>query len=88
MAMSLIRDPLHRLQHCVFSAWALIASVQVLEPVQCAKLIVQAYPFPPDLLSVISTIVKEAGEPAAADLLAMRPAAPSLASFQLPISLQ
>ena len=61
--------------------------VQVLEPVQCAKLIVQAFPFPPDLLSVISTLVKEAGEPAAVDLLAARPTAPPLASFQSPIVL-
>ena len=55
--------------------------MQVIDPVQAAKLIVQAFPFPPDLLSVISCLVEEAGEPPAGDLLAKRPAAPS---FQAP----
>ena len=49
-----------------------------MEPVQVAKLIVQSYPFPPDLLSVISCLVEEAGEPRAGDLLAFQPLVPAL----------
>ncbi len=61
--------------------------VQVLQPIQGAKLLVQAFPFPADLLSVISTLVEEAGEPAAIELLAARAVAPSLSSFQQPVAL-
>ncbi len=42
---------------------------QILQPVQGGSLIVQAYPFPPDLLSVIARLAEEAGEPPARDIM-------------------
>ncbi|EIE22255.1 hypothetical protein COCSUDRAFT_55951 [Coccomyxa subellipsoidea C-169] len=42
---------------------------EVLRPVQGANLVVQAFPFAPDLLAVLSCLGAEAGEPSARDLL-------------------
>ena len=80
--MAVAETPLGRLAAYLLSSVTRI--VQVLQPIQAAKLLVQAFPFPPDLLSVISTLVEEAGEPAAIELLASRAVAPSLSSFHQP----
>ena len=59
--------------------------MQVLDRIQCAKLIVQSFPFPPDLLSVISCLLEEAGEPSAGEMLAQRaPPAPTFLGLQPP----
>lgn len=45
------------------------AQMQVLRPVQAANMVVQAFPFHPDLLAVLSCLAEEAGEPTAMDIL-------------------
>mmetsp|Transcript_15374 Transcript_15374/g.46404 ORF Transcript_15374/g.46404 Transcript_15374/m.46404 type:complete len:728 (-) Transcript_15374:3796-5979(-) len=40
-------------------------------PLQAASLIVQSYPFPPDMLAVINCLAEDEGDPSASDLLAM-----------------
>ncbi|BDA43223.1 hypothetical protein COCOBI_04-2350 [Coccomyxa sp. Obi] len=42
---------------------------EVLRPVQAANMLVQSFPFGPDLLAVLSCLSKEAGEPPARDIL-------------------
>lgn len=42
---------------------------QVLRPVQGANMVVQAFPFGPDLLAVLSCLSEDAGEPTARELL-------------------
>ncbi len=49
--------------------YAVLGCAQVLRPVQGANLVVQAFPFAPDLLAVLSCLGAEAGEPSARDLL-------------------
>lgn len=42
---------------------------QILRPVQSGRLIVQAYPYPPDLLSVIARLAEVAKEPPAQEIM-------------------
>ena len=44
--------------------------MQILQPTQIASLIVQSYPFRPDLLQIMTLIAEEDGEPPIAELLA------------------
>ncbi len=44
--------------------------VQILRPAQVGTLLVQAYPFHPDVLAVLALVAEEAGEPPVEQLLA------------------
>ena len=44
--------------------------MQVLQPTQVARLVVQSYPFRPDLLQIMTLIAEDDGEPPIAELLA------------------
>ena len=41
------------------------------QPMQAAVVIVQSYPWAPDLLSIMNCLAEEGGDPPAAELLAM-----------------
>ena len=49
--------------------------VQILTPVQCARCVVQAWPWSPDTLAICSWVAVEEGDSGAIDLLKMGPPA-------------
>lgn len=45
--------------------------LQILQPLQCANMLVQAYPFMFDMLAVVSIVAEEAGELPVRQLMAV-----------------